>query len=251
MIQSSLFYVLGALAIIIVGISKSGFGSGLGVLAVPLMSFVIPPAQAAAILLPILCVVDLFNVWHYRRSWDKRNLLILVPAAWAGILAAALFFHYLSDEYIRILIGVIAIIFGANYFFGRTQEEKKPSNWTRGGFWGFISGFVSFGIHAGGPPANVYLLSRRLKKSVLVGTAVVFFTIVNFTKLIPYALLGQLNGDNLLASLLLAPFIPVGIWLGLKLHDRVSQKLFYKLAYFFLVMTGIKLLYEGITGLSF
>ena len=87
MIQSPLFYVLGAVAIIIVGISKSGFGSGLGVLAVPLMSFVIPPAQAAAILLPILCVVDLFNVWHYRRSWDKRNLLILVPAAWVRIYA--------------------------------------------------------------------------------------------------------------------------------------------------------------------
>jgi len=138
----------------------------------------------------------------------------------------------------------------ADYFFGRTQEEKNPPNWRRGGIWGFISGFVSFGIHAGGPPANVYLLSQRLKKSVLVGTTVVFFTIVNFTKLIPYALLGQLNGDNLLASLLLAPFIPLGIWLGLKLHDRVSQKLFYNLAYVFLVMTGIKLLYEGITGLS-
>jgi len=43
-----------------------------------------------------------------------------------------------------------------------------------------------------------------------VGTTVVFFTIVNYVKLIPYALLGQLNSENLLISLVLTPLVPLG-----------------------------------------
>jgi len=93
MTQEPLFFIFASIAVVLAGISKSGFGTGLGVFAVPLMAIVIPPAQAAAIMLPILCVIDLFNIWHYRRSWDRLNMKILVPAALVGIALA----HLLSD----------------------------------------------------------------------------------------------------------------------------------------------------------
>lgn len=246
MIQDPLFYIVAPIAILITGISKSGFGTGLGVLAVPLLALVIPPAQAAAVMLPLLCVMDLFNIWHYRRTWDRKNLSILIPAALVGILLGTFTFRYLSDAHIRLLIGVIAVLFVLNFFFGRTAENKTTPNRLWGSFWGAIAGFTSFGVHAGGPPVNVYLLPQRLDKSIFVGTTVVFFTIVNYTKLIPYYFLGQLNPGNLIISLIFSPLVPLGIWLGLKLHDRVAEGLFYNLAYFFLLITGVKLLYDGI-----
>jgi uncharacterized membrane protein YfcA len=250
MINDPIFYAVSTFAILIMGISKSGFGSGLGVLAVPIMSLVIPPAQAAAIMLPLLCLMDIFNVLHYRDKFDRTNLFILVPAAVVGILLGTFTFRYLSDAHIRILVGVLSVLFVLNYFIERRNRSKKTGpSILRGSFWGTVTGFTSFGVHAGGPPVSVYLLPQRLDKTIFVGTTVIFFTIVNYIKLVPYYFLGQLNSNNLLVSLVLAPLAPLGVWVGIKLHDRVNEKLFYNLAYFFLFITGIKLLYDGITTL--
>ena len=126
MITDITFYLLAALAVLIIGISKSGFGSGLAVLGVPLMAIAISPAKAAAILLPLLIVLDLFNVIHYRGRFDRTNLFILLPAALIGILVGSLTFRYLSDANIRIMIGGIAIFFVLHYFLG--QRRGVPKN---------------------------------------------------------------------------------------------------------------------------
>lgn len=246
MIDNPYFYPIAIIAILFVGISKSGFGGGLGVLAVPLLSLVIPPPQAAAILLPLLCFMDLFTIWHYRRNWDKRNLTILLPAAILGIILGAQFFRYLSDNHIRILVGTLSIIFVGNYFLKHTTVTKTKTSISRGLLWGTVAGFTSFGVHAGGPPLNIYLLPQKMNKSLFVGTTVVFFTVVNYIKLVPYAYLGQLHTDNLTTSLILAPLAPLGVWLGIKLHHRVNEKWFYNLCYSFLFITGLKLMYDGL-----
>ena len=116
MIQDPTFYILSTIAILIMGISKSGFGGGIGILAVPLMSLSIPPAQAAAILLPLLVVMDFFNVLHYRNKFDRTNLTILLPAAVVGIVLGTFTFRYLSEAHIRILIGILSVLFVLNFF---------------------------------------------------------------------------------------------------------------------------------------
>ncbi|ALS34821.1 hypothetical protein PTRA_b0319 [Pseudoalteromonas translucida KMM 520] len=61
------FYLTAVPAILIFGIGKGGLGGALGVIAVPMMALAISPMQAATILLPILCVMDIFAIkLHYR-----------------------------------------------------------------------------------------------------------------------------------------------------------------------------------------
>jgi uncharacterized protein len=235
--------------VLITGISKSGFGGGLGVLAVPLMSLYVSPLQAAAIMLPILCLMDLINVWLYRKSWDRRNIKILLPAAIVGVVIGALTFRYLSDAHIRIIVGTIAVVFSILFFVRRNSGARRGPNVLRGSFWGLVAGFVSFGVHAGAPPTNVYLLPQRLDKTVFVGTLVILFAVVNYVKLIPYALLGQLNSANMVTALILTPLIPVGTWLGVKLHYRIPERPFYLVCYCLLTLMGSKLLYDGFRGL--
>ena len=46
--------------------------------------------------------------------------------------------------------------------------------------------------------------------------------------------------------------IPVGVastYLGVWLQTRVNTRLFYRIVYTLLFLTGIKLLYDGLTGL--
>jgi uncharacterized protein len=234
---------------VITGISKSGFGGGLGILAVPLMSLYISPVQAAAILLPILCLMDLINLWLYRKRWDKTNIKILLPAGLIGVLIGALTFRFLSDAHIRIIIGMIAVVFSARFFIGRREITKRGPNIPRGTFWGIIGGFTSFGVHAGAPPVNVYLLPQRLDKTIFVGTLVVLFAVINYVKLVPYAMLGQLNSTNLLTALILSPLVPFGSWLGVKLHNMIDERHFYRVCYILLVIMGAKLLFDGFAGI--
>lgn len=243
------FYPAALFAVMIVGISKGGFGGGLGLVAVPTLSLVISPVQAAAIMLPILCAMDLIGLRHYWRIWHWVNLKYMLPGALAGILIGSLTFRYMDADTIRLLLGGIAVVFALDYFRPRriTPRPTEP-NLPRGTFWSILSGFTSFVAHSGGPPISVYLLPQRMDRTVFVGTTVVFFTAVNYVKLVPYSLLGMFDASNLLTSFVLLPLAPLGMIAGFWLHRRVNERLFYTLCYSFVLIAGIKLTYDGLAG---
>lgn len=249
------FYPLAIFAIVLTGVSKGGFGGGVGGFAVPIMSVLIAPAEAAAIMLPILCAMDIFGVHAWRGRGAAQHLRILLPGAAIGIAVGALAFGALSTNAVRLLIGLIAVVFTLNRWFAVTEKlaarmalRPRPPGRLAGLFWGAVSGFTSTLAHAGGPPFAVYMLPQRLDKSLLVGTSVMFFFVVNYTKLLPYYLLGQLNLGNLATSLLFAPLAPLGIWLGVWLHRRISERLFYQVSYALLFVTGAKLVFDAARG---
>ena len=243
------FYPVAIVAILLTGMIKGGFGTGAGGLAVPLMSIFVAPPEAAGIMLPILCAMDLFGVHAYRGRWSGEHLRALVPGALAGIGIGALAFGVLSVNAIRLLIGLIAVTFALNSYFRLTARivtrMTKPGR-IAGAFWGAVSGFTSTLAHAGGPPFAVYMLPQRIDKTLLVGTSAVFFLVVNYVKLVPYAFLGQLNAANLTTSLIFAPLAPLGIWLGVWLHRRVSEGSFYNVSYALLMLTGLKLVWDAL-----
>ncbi len=247
------FFPVAVLAVLLTGIAKGGFGAGSGGLAVPIMSIFILPAEAAGIMLPILCAMDLFGVHAYRGRWSARHLRIMLPGAMLGIAAGGFAFGTLPVNAIRLLLGLIAVTFALNRWFSISERiarhlsanERVPGT-AAGVFWGTLSGFTSTLAHAGGPPFAVYMLAQKLDKTSLVATSVLFFLVTNYTKLVPYALLGQLNHANLAASLLFAPLAPLGIWLGVWLHRRVSEQAFYQVSYTLLFATGLKLIADAI-----
>ncbi|WP_426416794.1 sulfite exporter TauE/SafE family protein [Aestuariirhabdus sp. LZHN29] len=249
MITDPFFYLCAIPAVLLFGVAKGGFGGTVAVVSVPLMALAVPPLQAAAILLPILVVMDAVALWSFRGQYDRINLKILLPAAVAGVVIGAFFFRYLPDDAIRVLIGLIAVIFCFNYWFNPGYHSKTAPNRLRGSFWGMVAGFTSFGIHAGAPPVSVYMLPQQLDKKLLMGTFAVFFASVNFVKLFPYAWLGSFEATNLLTSLVLIPLAPIGVRLGFYLLHRVDEKIIYRLAYFFLCVMGVKLLDDGSRGL--
>ena len=247
------FYPVAVVGILLSGIAKGGFGAGSGGVAVPLMSIFIMPAEAAGIMLPILCAMDLFGVHAYRGRWSAAHLRILLPGAMLGIGIGALAFGMLPVAMIRLLLGLIAVTFALNRWFritermaARMARQPAPPGPGAGAIWGAVSGFTSTLAHAGGPPFAIYMLPQRLDKTALVATSAVFFLVVNYVKLVPYALLGQLNAGNLTAALIFAPLAPLGIWLGVWMHRRLSEGAFYHVAYTLLFATGAKLIYDAL-----
>lgn len=247
MLTDPYFYAVAIPAVILFGVSKGGFGGGIGIAAVPLMALVVSPAVAAGIMLPLLVIMDAIGIWAFRKSFDRRIIQSMLPGALAGTLLASLVFHYLNDDLVRVLLGAIATLFAADYFLRPSAHgEPKPHRPRLAAFWGSVAGFTSTVAHAGGPPANMYLLPLKLDKTVFVGTMIVLFALVNAAKLVPYALLGLFAGDNLTASLVLVPVAAIGMLLGIWLHDKVNTQLFYRLCYLFVLVTGLKLIHDGL-----
>lgn len=227
------------------GMAKGGLGPAVGSIAVPFLALVIDPVQAAAIMLPILCVMDVFAVWNFRKSFSSYHLAILLPAGISGIVLASLLMGYLPQDVIRFTIGITVIWFCLDYWFRKDEVRKKGR---LGGYlWGVVAGFTSTQIHAGGAPVSIYLLPQKLDKVVLMGTMAIFFTVMNYLKLIPYTYFGLLNMENVMTSIVLMPLAPIGVRLGYLALNVIKQETIYRFLYIALLLSGIKLL----TGVIF
>jgi uncharacterized protein len=249
-IDNPWFFVAALPAVFINGISKGGFGSGLGIVSVPLMALTIPVTEAAAIMLPILCVMDLAALWAYRGQWSRENMRIMLPAGIAGIVLGALTFRYVSEAGLKLMLGGVAVGFLLQRWSSSASSAEKTSPAAGSGyFWSALSGYTSTLAHAGGPPLSIYLLPQGMDKARLVGTTVVFFAIMNYIKLVPYTLLGLFDSRNLATSAVLVPLGVLGIFCGVWLRKVIPEVPFYRLCYGFLFVTGLKLLYDGVSRL--
>ena len=251
MISDPVFYIVAALAVVIWGVSQAGFGGGMALISVPMLSLVIPPLEAAAIMLPILCVMDLFGIWGYRRTWRREAMGVLLGGVVLGTLAGALTFGSIDEAVLRLVIGVMAVGFSIQFFFARGQSSGGQPPGSRTAFAVSASaGFASFIIHAGAlPMLAIYLLPQRLDKTIYVGTAMMFVAMVNFAKIPPYAMLGLFTWEALQTALVLMPFAPVGIWLGMWLHKRIPDRHFARLVNAVVVVIGVKLIHDAVVSL--
>ncbi len=248
------FWALAIPAFLLSGISKAGFASGGGNAAVPMMALVIPAPQAAGIALPLLCAMDIASLRAWWGRWSRAQLLVILPGGLLGVAAGAAVFGLLSDAAVKLMVGGIALAFLARSLWqarpGRIAPPPAVTSRWRGGFWGMVSGLTSTVAHAGGPPLAVYMYPLRLDRATLAATTVVFFAMLNAAKLVPYFLLGQLSPQNLLTSLVLLPLAPIGVRMGIWLQSRISDRVFYRVIYAMLAVTGTKLVWDGLRGLA-
>jgi uncharacterized membrane protein YfcA len=245
------FYLVAVPAVILFGLSKGGF-SGLSTLAMPMMSLVASPIRAAAVVLPILIVQDWVSVWAFRRDFSSRNLIILIPSSIIGVALGWLLAARVSDDAVRLAVGVISIGF-VLYMLARNRLKLAPvekPGVPAGVFWGSLAGFTSFISHSGSPPFQVYVMPQYLKPRVFAGTSTMFFAAANLLKIPPYFLLGQFSREDLSLSAGLVPVAILSAFAGVWLVRRVSADRFYAIILALTFLIGVKLTYDAIRALA-
>ncbi|WP_295642493.1 sulfite exporter TauE/SafE family protein [uncultured Methylibium sp.] len=247
-ISDPVFWVVAVPAVLMMGLAKSGFGAGFGALATPLMALALPVPQAAAIMLPLLAVMDAFGLAALWREADRALLKLLLPAGLLGTLLGTLSFGLMPAHAVAGIVGALTLLFLAQrLFFPPHADAPAPPRWLGFGL-GIAAGYTSFVAHAGSPPVMAYVLPLRLQPMIFTGTMAVFFAAVNASKWIPYAWLGLIDARNLATSLLLMPLAPVGVLIGVRLARRMRPTLFYRLVSIGMFLTGAKLLWDGLRG---
>ncbi len=241
--SSPLFWLLAIIGVLLTGISKSGFAGGAGVIAVPLLSLVIPVPVAAALMLPLLIVMDAKSMHYYWHSVHWQELKVIAPAALLGIIAGGFLLGELPSNALQLVLGIFCIVFALwkNLIpiLGRLPYA--------GLIWGAVSGLTSTLLHSGGPPINIYLATRQLPKRNWLATAAVFFAMMNLIKVIPYTLIEHkqpslLMSDFLLVELILLPVSLIGVWLGYRLHLKIRETNFMLACKGLLFLSGLALL---------
>jgi uncharacterized membrane protein YfcA len=246
LITDPYFYAVAIPAVLLLGVSKSGFGAGFGSLAVPMMAMAVTVPQAAAILMPVLLVMDVLGMAAFRKDFDMRLVKFLLPFGLLGTLIGTLLFKVLSAHVVAGIVGAFTLLFLAQrLLFPPRPDSPPPPRWL-GAVLTVTSGFTSFVAHAGGPPISAYIIPLRLSPVRFTATLSFFFFVINLSKWIPYAWLGLLDMRNFSTSLVLLPLAPIGVWVGVSLARRISSLLFYRFLYAGMLLTGCKLLWDSL-----
>lgn len=244
------FFAIALPAVAFAGVSKAGFGSGASFASASILALVLPPGLALGIMLPLLMLIDVASLKPYWRRWSWPEARALMLGAVPGVTLGALLYRAADDDAIRLLIGVISLGFVAwqiSLARGWITLGGRPLPLRGGYLAGMTAGFTSFISHAGGPPAAVYLLGRKLDKTRYQATTVIVFWVINLLKFVPYSFLGIFSLQTLAADLLLAPAALFGAWLGVKAHHMIPERAFFTLTYVLLTCTGTKLIFDALS----
>jgi len=256
-------WLLAGSAVLFIGIAKAGFGGGLGMLVTPLCVLAFGPKTAIGILLPLLCLGDIFSLYHYWGKWRADNLRFLLPGVILGIVLGVQWIGRFSPQQLNLAIGIIAVLFVVFQIVRerilRAEGEFAP-NHVVGLPCGVGIGVTSTFAHGAGPVAAMFLMPQKLPKEVFVGTNVLLFFWVNLLKLpffcvdrtlvdLPFfARESLITQATLLTSLAYAPLVPLGVWLGVWLNRKFSERSFTGVIYAILLLTGTYLIFQGVAG---
>ncbi|WP_075215223.1 sulfite exporter TauE/SafE family protein [Mongoliimonas terrestris] len=261
MLTDPWFYAAAIPAVILTGLSKGGFGGAFGFAAVPVLALVISPVQAAGLMLPILLIMDAVSVWAYRKTFDRRVVLSLLPGGMAGTLVGWATASLVSDDAVRLIVGVIALAFLVRYGLHERRRVRAarhpeggppppPANPSAAGagFWGLLAGYTSFVAHAGGPPFQTYVVPLRLSPVLYAGTSAIYFAILNSVKVVPYAALGQFTAETMTAVAILAPLAILATLVGVRIVRRLNELVFYRVLAVSIFLIATKLIMDGLAG---
>lgn len=235
--------------VFVIAFMKGGFGGGFAIVGIPLLALVMDPLTAGALLAPLFVVMDLAALRYWKpTTWSKPDLKILAPALLIGIAAGTYLLTVMDGRAVSIAMAAVILVFVAMWFMAGGVIGQAPRSNPKAFLAGFGSGVTTMIAHSGGPPLAIYLLRLGLAKNLYAGTTSIFFTLGNLVKVAPWLWLVTPSRDMWLLMAMSLPVIPLGVWLGWRLHEKLDQKQLYRLCYLLLVVTAVKLLWDGVTG---
>ena len=240
------FLLILSISSLIMGMSRGGVGGGAGLAGVLLAAQVLPPIQAAAFLLPILVITDPISIWLYKKNINWASLKVLLPGVTLGLIIAYFTVSIISDNFIKLVVGILSIalfIDGIKNKLSSNPSKKLPP--VIGLVLGCLAGFSSFLIHSGLPPVAAYLLPQKLSRQAFMGTVAIFFGITNIVKIFPYLYLGLFEKQLFILTLYMIPVAFFGVWVGRKINNILSDKIFFIIVYLTILILGLRLIFDS------
>lgn len=243
--------LLALAGVFLIAFMRGAFGGGFAIVGIPLLSLGLDPILAGALLAPLFIVIDLFALRYWKPgTWSRPDLVLLLPMLVLGIGLGALLLHVLDRHIVQVAMALITLGFTGLWLRGGAAVGAAPRRPLHARVAGLASGITTMLAHAGGPPLAMYLLPLGLSKTMLGGTTSLFFTVANATKAGPWLWLARPGPEIWILMACCLPVIPLSVWAGWRLHGRLDQRQLYRICYGLLIVTALKLLWDGASGLA-
>lgn len=230
----------------LIGLSKAGFATGLGMLTTPLVATAVPAREAIGIILPLLCFADLLTLSAFWKKWDMALIRFPLLGSVLGVAVAMTFVSSISDRFLKNSIGATALVLTVLLIIRNIwypSRVYRPSAW-EGVLLGVAAGFSSTISHGAGPIMAIFLMAQKTEKGAFVASNAIFFTLLNLFKVLPYLYSGLITTETLAKDLRYIPFIPAGVLVGWLANRALPQKAFEYLVYVLLIVTSLQLLFR-------
>jgi uncharacterized membrane protein YfcA len=232
-------------AALVVGFLRTSVGGGIGLVLTPTLSLVLAPSIVLAMIAPLMNLSDPLALRYYWRQWDRRQLLLLMPAMMAGVVVGTWALSQLSEYWLGKAIGAVALAFGVLQLvlIGRNQRlfSARP-HWGAGAAAGLTAGVASTVAHSGGVVVSMYLVNVHLTKTAMLATGNALYVVPNALKLAGYWSIGFLTGPIIAAAALSVPLLIAGAWLGYRVNQRLPRRAFELLLVVIAIAGAVRLL---------
>jgi len=221
----------------LLGMAKAGL-SGFGLAVIPVMALIFGAKESTGVILPMLISADIMAVIYYRQHAVWKYILRILPWVAAGIIIALFVGNMINNSQFRIVmlsvVWIMLILMIVNDLW-KKESDQIPHNMFFGAFMGLTGGFATMIGNSAGPVFTLYFLSMRLTKKEFIGTGAWLYLIMNTGKL-PLQVLVWKNITlvSLIPGLISIPFIALGIFLGIRIVNLFSEKVY---RYFVIITT--------------
>lgn len=248
------YYLCVGAAVLILGISKAGFGGGIGIAAIPVMAAVMPTPTMLGILLPTLIAADILSNLHHLGHYEGRVLRPLLWGSLPGIVAGSAVLWAMgqtepkqAQRALSLLVGSICIVFVGVQLWGLAgrRVETRPATPGMGAAVGLLAGFVSTLSHAAGPLVTLFMMRENIEKRRLVGSLVLYFLIVNSLKVPTFVWRELITVETLRDSIWFVPLLPLGTLAGAWMHRKIPEKPFALILYVAAAVTAAKMVWDA------
>lgn len=222
----------------------SGFGAGL--VAAPLLAFVLPVHVVVPTTGLLVFVLFIFLTLRDRRNVIWRELKLLAAPTLAGVVGGLYLFKLLDNELLLVMLGGFLIVYAlymlAVHAFG-LPEFRCSERWAIP--LGFAGSFFDtlFG-GGGGTLVVIYMHARGIGRMEFRATVAMLWFIEMIARIGGYAIAGYYTREVLILVAALLPVMWAGTWLGERLGNRVSAETFSRILAVVLLLSGISLLFK-------
>ena len=229
--------------VLVAFVAKGATGFGESLLIVTLFLLLLDIKVALPVALVTTAAADLYLLYHHHRDIHRPGLWVVLATAVLGVGLGTLLFTHLDSAALQTGFAVFVLLFAAKLlFFDRPADQVRSPHPVLGGVTGASAGFIDAIFGTGGPPIIMYLTWLGLDKSAFRATFIVMAFSLHSTRIVSYSVAGLLTREVLLTGLCLLPAMVAGALIGRRLHDRLDDRLFRKIAAVVLCIIGAKLL---------
>lgn len=204
--------LLGTLFMFLASLYRAYTGFGFGLVAVPLLALLLPPAGVVPVVLFLQILATIGPCMRARDHIRWQPIRIYALAALIGVAPGILALKSLDPDRVRLIMGVIAM-FAAVQIARGWSLKRPPTNSILAGT-GVASGFLGALAGIGGPPLIAVFMASPLPAQTIRTTLAAAFTFIAGYGLIAAGLTGLITADLIGWVLILIPPMLLGTWAG-------------------------------------